>query len=1013
MESLKAQFRQRLTASNTETEALPEAIRNLVHAYWQQFVDNNPSFTFPDTLFPDQNGQLSPGLMDQLIHCWAGSDFAAQQCIRHPQWLASLLENHDQLPGCAHTHPERLQQALEAVDNEQELIRSLRLYRNREMLRIIWLDLNRRVSMAQTTADMSALADACIENALNWLYRDCCLSMGTPYGADSPDEEPVPQNMVVLGMGKLGARDLNLSSDIDLMFTYPCQGETRGSKKAITNQEFFIRLGQRLIKVLDCQSADGFVFRVDMRLRPYGSSGALVMSFAAMEQYYQDQGRDWERYAMLKARVVAGDIPAGQRLLSQLSPFVYRRYIDFGSISALREMKQLIRREVKRKGMAGNIKLGPGGIREIEFIIQSFQLIHGGRDRSLQERNLLTVLETLQSKHYFSSDEASELKAAYIFLRNLEHAIQAIADRQTQDLPKKPQARARVAFSMGQKDWSALLGKLEEHRQRVTAHFDAVVADPDTTNTREPHSDHWQSLWLGQLSEEEEQQLMSQGGFKDIEASWPRLVSLRDGKAITRVRRQSRDRLDKFIPLLLRVAAHSTEPDTFLRRILPLIEAVLRRTAYLVLLIENPAALEHLGKLCIASPWIAEQIARFPALLDEFLNLGDLYNPPEKEALADELRQQLAHIPEDDLESQMEVLRHFKMAHVLRVTAAQVSGTLPLMKESDYLTWIAEVILEAVLAIAWRNLVEKHGMPRDVDGNLCNPGFIIVGYGKLGGIELGPGSDLDLVFIHNGGTNKETNGPRAIDSTTFYTRLGQRIIHILTTQTPSGILYDADMRLRPSGSKGLLVNSFTYFQKYQTEEAWTWEHQALVRARVIAGDPKLAQKFADLRSAILGQQRDVRKLRDDVLVMRQKMREHLGTRSGPLSKPASPTADNGGLFHLKHDPGGIVDIEFLMQFAVLRYSSQYPSLLQWTDNVRISEELETVGLLSKDDACQLREAYKTFRLCIHQRALQNEAPVLEGVAKRMVEGVSKGQVAESLRQNVIAIWNGCMDVEAS
>ena len=363
--------------------------------------------------------------------------------------------------------------------------------------------------------------------------------------------------------------------------------------------------------------------------------------------------------------------------------------------------------------------------------------------------------------------------------------------------------------------------------------------------------------------------------------------------------------------------------------------------------------------------------------------------------MADELRQQLAHIPEDDLENQMEVLRHFKMAHVLRVTAAQVSGTLPLMKESDYLTWIAEVILDSVLAIAWRNLVEKHGMPQDADGNLCDPGFIIVGYGKLGGIELGPGSDLDLVFIHNGGTNKETNGPRSIDSTTFYTRLGQRIIHILTTQTPSGILYDADMRLRPSGSKGLLVNSFTYFEKYQKEDAWTWEHQALVRARVIAGDPELAQKFESLRSDILGQQREIKKLRDDVVDMRQKMREHLGTR------PTSSSSNSGGVFHLKHDPGGIVDIEFLMQFAVLRYSSKHPSLLKWTDNVRISEELETVGLLSEDDAYQLREAYKTFRLCIHQKALQNEEPLAEEA------------VAESLRQNVISIWDGCMDVEES
>ncbi len=970
MESLKVQFRQRLSATG-----IPAVIQQVVLAHWQQFEDNNSSFA---------NQPTNAGAVDELIHCWAGSDFAAEQCIAHPLWLEAILANHEYLTKLAQTHSERLQRLLANVDDEQALMTALRRYRNREMVRIIWLDLNRRVTMAETTADLSALADACIDAALNWLYQDCCQSLGIPYGTDIPGETPWPQRFVVLGMGKLGARDLNLSSDIDLIFAYPCRGETRDNRKVHTNQEFFLRLGQRLIRVLDSQSTDGFVFRVDMRLRPYGNSGALVMSFAAMEQYYQDQGRDWERYAMLKARVVAGDSARGQQLLSQLQPFVYRRYIDFGAIIALREMKQLIQREVMRKGMASNIKLGPGGIREIEFIVQAFQLIHGGRDRSLQCRNLLSTLTILQAKDYFTPTQAQQLREAYIFLRNLEHALQAIADRQTQNLPKDPTTQARIAFSMSHDDWPSLMEKLDQHRQRVLNHFGDVIADPEATDDAD---DQWQALWLSQLSDAKARQLLGNEGFINAEAAWQRLVTLKDSKALARVRRQSRDRLDRFMPLLLSVAAQSDEPDTFLERVLPLVEAVLRRTAYLVLLTENPRALEHLGKLCIASPWIAGQIARFPALLDEFLDPGDLYNPPEKAALADELRQQLAHIPEDDLENQMETLRHFKMAHVLRVAAAQVSCTLPLMKESDYLTWIAEVILESVLAIAWHGLVAKFGMPKDADGQLCDPGFIIVGYGKLGGIELGPGSDLDLVFLHNGGTNKETSGPKVINSTTFYTRLGQRIIHILTTQTASGILYDADMRLRPSGAKGLLVNSFVYFDKYQREEAWTWEHQALVRARVIAGDQGLAKQFGRLRSAILGQQRDEATLRTAVVDMRHKMRDHLGTRA----------TDTG--FNMKHDPGGIVDIEFLMQFAVLRYGPQHPSLLIWTDNIRISEELENAGLLSKEDAHQLREAYKTFRLCVHQKALQNEGPI------------AKEAVAESLRQKVIAIWAGCMEAK--
>lgn len=985
MEPLQAQFSQQLSSSG-----LPAPVQAVVATHWQHYFnsDLNSDQDVP-ALWEPHASQVDHRFLDALIQCWSGSDFAAQQCARHPQWLLDLFLGFDQLAAQAKNHRQRLAEIFEPIDTEEQLIQSLRRYRNREMLRIIWRDLNRQASMPETTADMSAMADACVDLALEWLYQDSCKTLGTPHGTihsgSNPDDNPIPQKMVVLGMGKLGACDLNLSSDIDLMFTYPAQGETQGGRRSLSNQEFFIRLGQRLIRVLDYQNAEGFVFRVDMRLRPYGNSGALAMSFAAMEQYYQDQGRDWERYAMLKARVIAGDTQSGNQLLNQLRPFVYRRYIDFGSISALREMKRMIQREVKRKGMENNIKLGPGGIREIEFIVQSFQLIHGGRDRSLQERNLLTVLSTLSSQGYFSGEEAAELREAYEYQRNLEHALQAIADRQTQDLPKDALTRARVATSMAHADWQALLETLESHKKNVIRHFEAVIADPDDQNPSEQETDQWLAFWLGQLNEEEELQLLLQSGFSDPKISRNRLLALRNGKAITRVRRQSRERLDRFLPQLLKVVSESAEPDTLLVRLLPLVEAVLRRTAYLVLLMENPAALEHLSQLCIASPWIADQIARHPALLDEFLNLGDLYNPPLRDELADELRQQLAHIPEDDLENQMEALRHFKMAHILRVTAAQVSGKLPLMKESDYLTWIAEVILEEVVAIAWRNLTEKYGAPGNTEGKTCDPGFIVLGYGKLGGIELGPGSDLDLVFVHNGAINSETNGARAIDSSTFYARLGQRIIHILTTQTPSGTLYDADMRLRPSGSKGLLVSSFSAFEKYQQQEAWTWEHQALIRARVVAGDKALASQFDALRAKVLCQERDTEQLRREVTEMREKMRGHLGSKPGETDQ-----------FHLKHDTGGIVDIEFLIQFAVLRYASEHPSLVRWTDNIRTSEELEAFGLLDHEAGQQLRDAYKAFRLSIHQRALQNQPPIVPASTVKV------------LRQQVMAIWQAWM-----
>ncbi|WP_051786067.1 bifunctional [glutamate--ammonia ligase]-adenylyl-L-tyrosine phosphorylase/[glutamate--ammonia-ligase] adenylyltransferase [Endozoicomonas numazuensis] len=962
----------------------PASVKTIINNQWDEFVDTCRTKNLTDR--PDT---LSSEFLSQLFKTWAGSDFAFEQCLKHPDLVFKLHQNQDLL---RFPKPSRHQNALykliQETLNENDLMHKLRVYRNREMVRIIWRDLNRLCTMQETTLDLSAMADACVDQSLGWLYEDACKTLGTPMGS-AYGAVPQPQKMVVLGMGKLGAHELNLSSDIDLMFTYPHKGETVGGTRTLDNQEFFIRLGQRLIKVLDSQTVDGFVFRVDMRLRPYGTSGALAMSFSAMEQYYQDQGRDWERYAMIKARAIAGDINEGQNLLNTLKPFTYRRYIDFSAISALRDMKALIQREIKRRGMQSNIKLGPGGIREIEFIAQSFQLIHGGRDRSLQEKALLTVLTRL-SPHHLPAEVTKELHEAYVYLRNIEHAIQALQDRQTQDLPTDPIQQDRIAFSMGHEDWPALMSSLDHYRKQVAHHFDHVVSAPEESkNQQHTIQEQWKLLWQNSLTEDEELKQFQENHFSEAEESRRLLLALRDGKAITRVRRQSRERLDNFMPLLLEYITHSKQPDLALARILPLIEGVVRRTAYLVLLMENPKALGHLISLCTASPWIADQISRHPALLDEFLDIGDLYNPPEKAELEHDLRQQLTHIPEDDLEAQMEALRYFKMSHLLKVAAAQVAGTLPLMKESDYLTWIAEALLDQVVGLAWKTIIERHGHPVGEDGSLCEPGFIVIGYGKLGGIELSPGSDLDLVFVHNGATNKETDGLRPIESSTFYTRLGQRIIHILTTHTPSGRLYEVDMRLRPSGASGMLVSSLASFEKYQRNEAWTWEHQALVRARAVAGDKHLTTQFEALRKSILAIERDPVSLKKDVVQMRQKMQEHL-TKSRQ-DKQGQP------LFHLKHDRGGIVDIEFLMQYAVLAHSHAHPEVAHFPDNIRISESLEKAGYLTHEEGNELREAYKVLRKAAHSKALQNEQPFVETL------------LVEPFTQHVEALWQQWME----
>ncbi|MET1077550.1 MAG: bifunctional [glutamate--ammonia ligase]-adenylyl-L-tyrosine phosphorylase/[glutamate--ammonia-ligase] adenylyltransferase [Pseudomonas sp.] len=905
----------------------------------------------------------------------AASDFVAEQGLRDPAMLLELADSgrlEASLP--AGTLQAELAALLLECADEAQLGTLLRRWRNRQQLRIIWRDVTRQADLAETCRDLSDLADACIDQAYAWLYPRHCGQFGTPIGRRTGEV----QHMVVLGMGKLGAGELNLSSDIDLIFAYPEGGDTQGVKRPLDNQEFFIRLGQRLIKALDAITVDGFVFRVDMRLRPYGSAGALVFSFNALEQYYQDQGRDWERYAMIKARVVAGDQAAGAQLLELLRPFVYRRYLDFSAIEALRAMKLLIQQEVRRKGMAENIKLGAGGIREVEFIAQAFQLIHGGRDLSLQQRPLLKVLTTLEGQGYLPPAVVAELRDGYAFLRYTEHALQAIDDRQTQMLPDGEEDRARVAFMLGFESWPAFHERLMAWRGRIDWHFRQVIADPDEEEGVLPElcpSAEWLPLWEASLDEEAGCRQLSEAGFARPEAAWQRLAGLRNGNQVRAMQRLGRERLDAFIPRLLAQAVERDDPDLVLERVLPLVEAVARRSAYLVLLSENPSALQRLLTLFVASPWVAEQITRFPLLLDELLNEGRLFSPPKAPELAAELRERLMRIPTDDLEQQMEALRHFKLAHGLRVAASEIAGSLPLMKVSDYLTWLAEAILEQVLALAWQQTVARSGTPRRADGSLCDPDFIVVGYGKVGGLELGPGSDLDLVFIHDGDPQAETDGAKPIDGAQFFTRLGQRIIHLLTAQTPSGQLYDVDMRLRPSGASGLLVSSLGAFQRYQESEAWTWEHQALVRARVLVGCPRVQAAFEQVRAQVLGRAREVQQLRTEVSDMRAKMRDNLGSRA-TLAGTAANAFEAGQPFDLKQDAGGIVDIEFMVQYAALAWSHEHPSLLQYTDNIRILEGLERVGLMSAAEASLLQEAYKAYRAAAHRLALQKQPGIV-------------------------------------
>lgn len=974
---------------------LPASLKIAAQSAWQRLsealsqADNIAEMTQQE--LPSSPWQtLSESRREALARVLAISTFALDTLARYPHWLTEL-----DISGELDASPEReelaneLQEALEKADDEEAMQRSIRRFRRKRMLGVIWRDLNRVSSytMWDTATAVSQLAELCLDAALTWLEQFYAPRWGLP----APRSDGSPQRLVILGMGKLGARELNLSSDIDLIFAFPEKGDTQGGRKPLAHQEYFTKLGQKLIAALDAMTADGFAFRVDMRLRPLGDGGPLVGSFAMLSSYYQDQGREWERYAMLKARPVAGDVDAGDELLASLRPFVYRKYLDFGAIESLRELKAMINREVKRKGMHDNIKLGPGGIREVEFVVQAFQLIRGGRDTELQVTSLKTALQRLPELGLLPQAVVDELLPDYAFLRDIEHALQALEDRQTQTLPSDDSDRERIAFAMGHEGWPGLIAQLDEVRERVRQHFDAVIADPEE-DVEEANDDsqlglaQWRLIWRGELEAEEATAHLTEAGFNAPEKALKRLQGLYHSRQVQSMQRIGFERLDALMPLLLDAVADNDAPDTALVRVQPLIEAVLRRTAYLALLRENPQALEHLMRLCTASPWIAEQLSRYPILLDELLTPETLYTPADKARLADELRQTLNRLPEDDEEAQLEALRVFKHAQTLHVAASDIAGTRHLMKVSDYLTFIAEVILDAVLAMAWKHITRKHGVPEGLDPS--EAAFLIIGYGKLGGIELGYSSDLDLVFLHDSDGLGSTDGPRPIDTPVFFTRLGQRIIHLLTAVTPTGSLYEVDMRLRPSGNSGLLVTSLKAFADYQHHHAWTWEHQALVRARVVAGSPSLADSFSQLRGEILANQRDNAELREEVVKMRQKMRDHLG------SKTPSDT------FNIKHDAGGMVDIEFLCQYAVLALAHQTPALLTYSDNIRILESLTESGHLPAQEAERLREAYLAYRSATHRAALTGE------------KALGDGEVFREHRETVIALWQRFLEPPA-
>lgn len=917
--------------THTSGAKLVSPLRDIAVRNWQHLVEKDDYFN-----------DLDDAERDSVQWLLSVSDFVAWVLGRYGEsaWLAIQGE----IPADYGT---LLTQQLGDADDEMQAMAVVRRFRHIELARLAVKDLRGELPVTEFMQANSALADALIEQSLNWLTRHYAPRWGR---ALSDAGEPMP--LIVMAMGKLGGQELNFSSDIDLIFCFPQQGETQGGRQSLEHGVYFTRIGQALIKLLGQQTIDGQAFRVDMRLRPFGQSGPMATSFSALEDYYQEQGRNWERYAMVKARFLNADPHWGDELFQLLRPFVFRRYLDYSAIEALRKMKLLINQEARRQGVSGNIKLGLGGIREIEFIAQTFQLIRGGREKDLQTRSLLQALDTCSELHLLDESAVEELKTAYLCLRKVEHVLQQLRDEQTQRLPQDDDDKARLALVCGFATYDDLWHHIQSHMERVQAHFLTVIGGEE--DMKGDDDSELALLWQDLLDDDTAHDVLQEAGVSEPDAWWSEIKTFRQEVRKRTPGARGRELLAHLVPALVEGSIKQKGSKRLLARLFSVLQKIASRTTYLELLANNKGARQQLVGLCKASPWIAHQLERYPHLLDELIDPSQLYDLPELTSYRAEVGEFMARIPLDDMEAQVEVLRQAKQSFQLKVAAADVSEGVQLMRVSDHLTYLAEAVIEQVVWMAWQQLTDRHGAPPGRDQN--NTGFAVIAYGKLGGLELGYGSDLDLVFVCDEIPDAQTDGPRPLDAQQFYLRLAQRVLHLFTTRTMTGVLYEVDMRLRPSGNAGLLVIQLHTYADYLEREAWTWELQALVRARMVFGAADLRERFVAIREQRLQVKRDNGALLQDIVKMREKMRDHVWKKHSER-------------YDIKQMPGGMTDIEFITQYLVLAYAHQHAKLTEFTDNVRILQAAYSEKLITEDEYEALVEAYKAYRYENHRLAL--------------------------------------------
>ena len=904
--------------------------------------------------------------IDDVERLGLASPYALQQLLRDPALIDALSALADfELDA---EFGSALSQ--EKIDLDR-VKRDLRLYRHRKLVEIIYLDVVKSNPLPNTLRHVSDLADQLIGLAHDLCQRHLSAKHGQPVDASG---EPMLLN--IIAMGKLGGRELNFSSDIDLICCYEADGELTGFGQ-LSYQEYFARLVKLLSQVLGEVTAEGFVYRVDLRLRPWGDAGPTVLSHAALEHYYQLHGREWEQYAMVKARTLSGSESSRASLESMLKPFVYRKYHDYRVFEGLATLKAKIDSQAKSRAMRVNVKLGPGGIREIEFFVQAFQILKGGRNRQLQSTGILTCFDALQAQRIVEADAVEELRAAYFFLRSLENRIQMFEDRQTHDLPNDAQQQARIALTLGYSAWQEVLDELERHRARVRHHFTELFKQDSASDTptaidvdiddSDDESRQWEFIVKSGIS-----------GSDEINASLNRFLK---SKAWGFMSARARQRFNTLLPGMLDTIRGYPQPAMLFERFMRLFSSIAGRSVYFELLFQNQTLLAKLASLFDRSEWIAGEVSQYPMLLENLIQPADR-SRFDKSELQQRLALQLANV-EGDTELELDNLRLFKREQTLVIASAELAQEIDAVEVGRYLSELAEIVLDAVYQLASKALQLQHGVPQcSVDGQRRDAEFAIIGYGKLGGNELHYQSDLDLIFVHDSdGEQQFTSGDKCIENSVYFARLAQKIISLTSVLTASGKLYEIDSRLRPEGSSGLLVSSLQAFLRYQLDKAWTWEHQALIRARPVAGSRALGDEFLSIRETVLRRPREETELRQEVVAMRERI----------YANKRPPEDEHRDL---KQSRGAMVDIEFMVQYWVLLHANSIGSDCLYSDNIRLLKELSRLNLIDEKSS-GLADIYRDYHRLLHESVLQNRSSEVDA-------GIITQQI-----NHVVECWNHC------